>query len=184
MPESFFMSSGSKPGCVAKTSAGLVVANILTAEAPAPPPWTPSLHSNGALTLSCGEFAFCLYPISASSVVRDDARSRGGSGSQHALALGAEVRTRIKRDAPAKRFFRKTMLAPHTQSLWVINVDKNAAYPKAIDEMKAESELSVSVELRQNKYLNNRIELSASIYQTIDSSGDGISLVQHSSGVH
>lgn len=88
------------------------------------------------------------------------------------------------RGAPAKRFFRKTMLATHTQSLWVINVDKNAAYPKAIDQMKAESELPVSVELRQNKYLNNRLELSASIYQTIDSSGDAISLVQHSSGVH
>ena len=32
---------------------------------------------------------------------------------------------------------------------------KNAALPKAIDEMKAESELPLSVELRQNKYLNN-----------------------------
>ena len=64
-----------------------------------------------------------------------------------------------KRDAQAaKRFFRKTLEAPHTRSPRVINVDKNAAYPKAIDEMKAESELPVSVELRQNKYLNNRIE--------------------------
>jgi len=58
----------------------------------------------------------------------------------------------------AKRFFRKTMLATYTQSPRVINVDKNAAYPKAIDEMKAEEELPETVELRQNKYLNNRIE--------------------------
>lgn len=58
----------------------------------------------------------------------------------------------------AKRFFRKALNAVHTQSPRVINVDKNAAYPKAIDEMKAESELPVSVELRQNKYLNNLIE--------------------------
>ncbi len=40
----------------------------------------------------------------------------------------------------------------------MINVDKNAAYPKAIDQMKAKEELSERVELRQNKYLNNRIE--------------------------
>ena len=46
----------------------------------------------------------------------------------------------------------------HTQETRVINVDKNAAYPKAIDQMKADKELSPSVELRQNKYLNNPVE--------------------------
>ena len=35
---------------------------------------------------------------------------------------------------------------------------KNAAYSKAIDELKADEELSLQVELRQNKYLNNRVE--------------------------
>ncbi|SRR5258708_39625709 len=40
----------------------------------------------------------------------------------------------------------------------VINVDKNAAYPKAIAELKACGVLSASVELRQVKYLNNLIE--------------------------
>ena len=35
---------------------------------------------------------------------------------------------------------------------------KNAAYPKAVDELKAKEELSEQVELRQNKYLNNRVE--------------------------
>ena len=40
----------------------------------------------------------------------------------------------------------------------VINVDKNAAYPKAIAEIKANGLLPVSVELRQVKYLNNLIE--------------------------
>ena len=64
-----------------------------------------------------------------------------------------------RRDAEAaKRFFRKTLLAPHTQEPRVINVDKNAAYPKAIEQMKVEEELPLSVELRQNKYLNNRVE--------------------------
>src|SRR5260370_10806498 len=40
----------------------------------------------------------------------------------------------------------------------VINVDKNAAYPKAVSELKASGVLSASVELRQVKYLNNLIE--------------------------
>jgi IS6 family transposase len=40
----------------------------------------------------------------------------------------------------------------------VINVDKNAAYPKAIAELKAAGVLPEHVELRQVKYLNNLIE--------------------------
>ena len=40
----------------------------------------------------------------------------------------------------------------------VITVDKNAASPKAIAELKAAGRLSESVELRQVKYLNNLIE--------------------------
>ncbi len=40
----------------------------------------------------------------------------------------------------------------------VINVDKNAAYPKAMAELKAAGVLSEHVELRQIKYLNNLIE--------------------------
>jgi transposase-like protein len=42
-----------------------------------------------------------------------------------------------KRDAAAaKRFFCKTLKALHNQTPRVITVDKNAAYPKAIDELK------------------------------------------------
>src|SRR5439155_3708840 len=40
----------------------------------------------------------------------------------------------------------------------VINVDKNAAYPKAIADLKANRTLPESVELRQVKYLNNMVE--------------------------
>ena len=40
----------------------------------------------------------------------------------------------------------------------VINVDKNAAYPKAIADLKAAGILPEAVELRQVKYLNNLIE--------------------------
>src|SRR5690349_14793321 len=37
-------------------------------------------------------------------------------------------------------------------------LDKNAAYPKAFNELKAAGILPASVELRQVKYLNNLIE--------------------------
>jgi IS6 family transposase len=40
----------------------------------------------------------------------------------------------------------------------VINVDKHAAYPKAIADLKVAGILPASVELRQSKYLNNLIE--------------------------
>jgi transposase-like protein len=40
----------------------------------------------------------------------------------------------------------------------VITVDKNAAYPKAMNELKAARILAEACELRQNKYLNNLIE--------------------------
>jgi transposase-like protein len=64
-----------------------------------------------------------------------------------------------KRDAAAaKRFFRKTLKANHTSSPRVITVDKNAAYPKAIDGLKAQKELPKTLELRQKKYLNNIVE--------------------------
>ena len=38
----------------------------------------------------------------------------------------------------AERFFRKALKATHTQSPRVVNVDKNAAYPKATDTLKAD----------------------------------------------
>ena len=70
-----------------------------------------------------------------------------------------DFRLKAKRDAQAaKRFFRKALNAVHTQEPRVINVDKNAAYPKAMDELKEKEELSLQVELRQNKYLNNLVE--------------------------
>ena len=64
-----------------------------------------------------------------------------------------------KRDASAaERFLRKTLKATHTQMPRVINVDKNAAYPPAIDDLKAEEQLPATTELRQVKYLNNLVE--------------------------
>ena len=63
----------------------------------------------------------------------------------------------------AERFLRKILSASHTQMPRVINVDKNAAYQPAVDELKADEQLPETTELRQVKYLNNIVELSAPI---------------------
>lgn len=63
------------------------------------------------------------------------------------------------RDAgAAKRFFLKTLATSHTTEPRVINVDKNAAYPKAFAELKAEGLIPIACALRQVKYLNNLVE--------------------------
>ncbi len=65
----------------------------------------------------------------------------------------------LTRDAQAaKHFFLKTLTASHTSEPRVINVDKNAAYPKAFNELKTEGHIPESCELRQVKYLNNLVE--------------------------
>jgi transposase-like protein len=58
----------------------------------------------------------------------------------------------------AKAFFAKTLAALHTTTPRVITVDKNAAYPKAISELKAGGVIPEGCELRQVKYLNNLVE--------------------------
>ena len=64
-----------------------------------------------------------------------------------------------KRDRKAaKRFFKKALSSNHNQIPRVITVDKNPAYPIAINELKNEKKLSKNVEIRQVKYLNNIIE--------------------------
>jgi len=64
-----------------------------------------------------------------------------------------------KRDAKAaERFLRKTLKAAHTQEPRVINVDKNAAYPPAVEQLQADEQLPKTTQLRQVKYLNNRVE--------------------------
>ncbi len=64
-----------------------------------------------------------------------------------------------KRDARAAgRFFRKVLNAEHNQTPRVINVDKNAAYPPAINELKQDQTLLETTELRRVKYLNNMVE--------------------------
>jgi transposase-like protein len=64
-----------------------------------------------------------------------------------------------KRDAAAaKRFFRKALSAPGNPVPRVINVDKNPAFPPAVEKLKTEGVLPRRVRLRQCKYLNNVVE--------------------------
>ena len=58
----------------------------------------------------------------------------------------------------ASRFFKKALGAIHNMVPRVINVDKNPAFPPAIDAAKSSGYLPAEVELRQVKYLNNRVE--------------------------
>src|SRR5215470_1631648 len=64
-----------------------------------------------------------------------------------------------KRDAAAaKRFFRMALKAPGNAQPRVINVDKNPAYPAAVEALKTEGTLRRRCRLRQCKYLNNVVE--------------------------
>ncbi|GHO70106.1 hypothetical protein KSC_089980 [Ktedonobacter sp. SOSP1-52] len=55
----------------------------------------------------------------------------------------------------------------------MINVDKNAAYPKAIADLKAAGILPALVELRQVKYLNNLIEQGRRFIKRLTKPGMG-----------
>ena len=73
-----------------------------------------------------------------------------------------------KRDkAAAQRFFRRAWRDSVHVRPRVINVDKNAAYPAAVQELKEEGVLSRRCRLRPCKFLNNVIEMERS--QMIDS---------------
>jgi IS6 family transposase len=64
-----------------------------------------------------------------------------------------------ERDAAvAQAFVEKALSAPHTVLPRVSNVDKNAAYPQAVEILKAHDPLPPDCELRQVKSLNKRIE--------------------------
>ena len=64
-----------------------------------------------------------------------------------------------KRDAAAaKRFLRRAIDASGNAMPRVMNVDKNPAYPAAVEALKADGIIPPRVVLRQCKYLNNVIE--------------------------
>ncbi len=72
-----------------------------------------------------------------------------------------------KRDGKAAAWFLgKVLKATHTQTPWLshyasfkeLTVDKNAAYPVAVEVLKADKTLAAETELRQSRYLNNVLE--------------------------
>jgi IS6 family transposase len=64
-----------------------------------------------------------------------------------------------KRDtAAAKRFFRRALAHPSNPMPRVINVDKNRAYPAAVEDLKQDGTLRQRCCLRQSKFLNNVVE--------------------------
>lgn len=73
----------------------------------------------------------------------------------------------------AKRFFQKALKARHNKQPRVINVDKNAAYPPAIENLKEEKALNKKCKLRQVKYLNNRVEQDHRFVKKITKAGLG-----------
>ena len=58
----------------------------------------------------------------------------------------------------AKRFFRKVLGRPNITAPRVINVDKNAAYIRAVNDLKTEKLLSETCKRRPTKYMNNIVE--------------------------
>ena len=66
--------------------------------------------------------------------------------------------SQIRDTRAAKRFLARALEASHTTTPRVINVDRKPAYPKAVDELKAEGQLPQGCQLRPVKYLNNMIE--------------------------
>jgi transposase, IS6 family len=60
--------------------------------------------------------------------------------------------------AAAKCFFRRALNAPGNPVPRVINLDKNPAYPAAVDALRAEGLLPRRIQLRQCKYSNNVVE--------------------------
>ena len=58
----------------------------------------------------------------------------------------------------AKRFFKKALRSFHVSKPRVITVDKNPAYPVAIQQLKDEKKMPEGIQIRQIRYLNNIVE--------------------------
>ncbi|EJR62445.1 hypothetical protein IIO_02376 [Bacillus cereus VD115] len=58
----------------------------------------------------------------------------------------------------AKFFFKKALAVSYVSKPRVITVDKNPAYPTAIQTLKEEKHMPKSINLRQVRYLNNMVE--------------------------
>src|SRR4051812_29861512 len=59
----------------------------------------------------------------------------------------------------AKRLFQNALESPNYPRARVINVDRNPAYPRAIDELRRTGELGRRCRCRPVRYLNNVVEI-------------------------
>jgi IS6 family transposase len=91
-----------------------------------------------------------------------------------------EFRLTAKGDAAAaKRFFRKALSSGNLIPR-VINVDKNPAFPAAIEALKAEGLLSRRVRLRQYKYFKQRGGTGPSHGEEAELAGERVRIVCNS----
>src|SRR5207244_92178 len=74
------------------------------------------------------------------------------------LSRAVDSRSATRDAEAAKRFFSKTLAAPHPMLPRVITVDKNAAYAKAFQELKEEGDVPDNWKLRQVNYLNTIVK--------------------------
>ena len=81
---------------------------------------------------------------------------------------------RAKRDATAQRFLSQTLNASHTQSLRVINVEKNAAIPAAVDALKALDQPPRNYRITAGQVFEQPGGAGPQIYQAIDLTRNGI----------
>ncbi|MBG9522338.1 transposase [Bacillus thuringiensis] len=58
----------------------------------------------------------------------------------------------------ARRFFKKALRSFHVSKPRIITVDKNPAYPIAIEQLKKEKRITMGTKIRRIKYLNNIVE--------------------------
>ena len=66
--------------------------------------------------------------------------------------------SRHRNKKAAKRFFKKALSNNHVVTLYVINVDKNPAFPSSYSELQDEGIMPSMTKLRRVKYLNNSVE--------------------------
>jgi transposase-like protein len=76
----------------------------------------------------------------------------------------------------AKRFFRKALGALSNVPPRVINVDKNPAYPAAVEALQTQGTLRHCCRLRQCKYLNNVVSKTI-VPSSNELAGQGLRLV-------
>ena len=66
--------------------------------------------------------------------------------------------SKMRNHKAAKRFFKKALQSLPVSKPRVITVDKNPAYPIAIEKLKKEKKMPAGIQTRQLKYLNNIVE--------------------------